>query len=53
MDTLKNATDIAQGIPDAGVRVILLVAILFALSVLGALLWARMKEVDNEVPKGE
>ena len=47
MDTLKNAADAWAGIPDPGVRITILVVMLFATGVLGALVWARMKEVDQ------
>jgi hypothetical protein len=47
MDTLQAGADATAGVPDAGTRIIYLVAILFVLSILGVLIWARMRESDE------
>lgn len=49
MDTLNRGAEAAAGIPDTGMRTILLVSILFALCILGVVLVGRMKEADEEL----
>jgi preprotein translocase subunit SecG len=48
-DTLAKQLASSTGIPDAGTRVIYLVTALFVLIILAVLLYAKMKDVDNEV----
>ena len=48
MDTLQANASVGAGIPDPGMRVIALVAVLFVLSIMGAVLYTQMKHVDGK-----
>ncbi len=47
MDTLQAGAGQLSGVPDPGMRIIYLVGMLFALSIMALLLWARMREADE------
>jgi hypothetical protein len=48
MDTTQAAVAAGAGIPEAGMRTIYLVAVLFVLCITALVIVGRMKEVDEE-----